>query len=252
MAWYYHQNGTNQGPVQASDLQGLFESNNISADTLVWTEGMGSWVPYRNSTAAPSSLSGTAPAITHVCAECKKSFREEDMLQYENSWVCASCKPIFFQRVKEGVVPVGHLNYARIGLRFAAVFVDGIIIVLLTLVPEILLYGGWTAYVGRYKDHVSVGITVLDIFLSYIFPALFETFFIGKFGATPGKMLAKIKVVMPDGGRVSYARALGRHFAKILSGIILYIGFLMAFWDDEKRALHDRICSTRVIVNDGP
>jgi uncharacterized RDD family membrane protein YckC len=45
---------------------------------------------------------------------------------------------------------------------------------------------------------------------------------------------------------------LGRHFAKILSGIILYIGYLMAFWDDEKRALHDRICSTRVIVNDGP
>ena len=66
------------------------------------------------------------------------------------------------------------------------------------------------------------------------------------------KMLMKVKVVMPDGGRVSYSRALGRHFAKILSGIILYIGYLMAFWDDEKRALHDRICSTRVIVNDGP
>ena len=38
--------------------------------------------------------------------------------------------------------------------------------------------------------------------------------------------------------------------AKILSGFILYIGFLMAFWDPEKRALHDRMCATRVIYND--
>ena len=174
------------------------------------------------------------------------------MLQYEGSWVCAACKPIFFQRVKEGVVPVGQLNYARIGSRFAAVFIDGLIIIALTITPQILMYGGWTEYIGRYKQHVPGWITVVSLLLSYGFPALFETFFIGKYGATPGKMLMKVKVVMPDGGRVSYARALGRHFAKILSGIILYIGYLMAFWDDEKRALHDRICTTRVIVNDGP
>jgi len=60
----------------------------------------------------------------------------------------------------------------------------------------------------------------------------------------------KIKVVTPDGGRISYARATGRHFAKILSGIICYIGYLMAFWDDEKRALHDRMCGTRVITQE--
>jgi uncharacterized RDD family membrane protein YckC len=53
--------------------------------------------------------------------------------------------------------------------------------------------------------------------------------------------------VSPDGGKISYMRAAGRYFAKILSGIILYIGFIMAFWDDEKKALHDIICQTRVI-----
>jgi uncharacterized RDD family membrane protein YckC len=33
----------------------------------------------------------------------------------------------------------------------------------------------------------------------------------------------------------------------IVSGIILLIGYIMAGFDDEKRALHDRVCDTRVI-----
>jgi uncharacterized RDD family membrane protein YckC len=53
--------------------------------------------------------------------------------------------------------------------------------------------------------------------------------------------------VVADGGRVSYSRALGRHFAKWLSSIILGIGFIMAVFDDERRTLHDRICETRVV-----
>ena len=69
----------------------------------------------------------------------------------------------------------------------------------------------------------------------------------GRFGATPGKMACGLKVVMADGGKVTYLRALGRAFSEILSGIILYIGYIMAGFDDEKRALHDRICDTRVI-----
>jgi uncharacterized RDD family membrane protein YckC len=52
---------------------------------------------------------------------------------------------------------------------------------------------------------------------------------------------------MDDGGKVSYGRAVGRHFAKYLSSFTLGIGYIMAGIDDEKRALHDRICNTRVI-----
>jgi uncharacterized RDD family membrane protein YckC len=77
----------------------------------------------------------------------------------------------------------------------------------------------------------------------------YETVLIGKYGATLGKMACKIKVVTAEGGRVSYLLAFGRYFAKILSAMILMIGYLMAAFDDEKRALHDRICNTRVIVN---
>ena len=66
-------------------------------------------------------------------------------------------------------------------------------------------------------------------------------------GATIGKKALRLKVVMPDGGRVSLGRAFGRYFAKMLSGIPLYIGFIMVGFDSEKRGLHDYICNTRVI-----
>jgi uncharacterized RDD family membrane protein YckC len=70
---------------------------------------------------------------------------------------------------------------------------------------------------------------------------------VGKFAATPGKMACGLKVIMSDGSQVTYWRALGRHFAKVLSVLILYIGYIMVAFDEEKRGLHDRICDTRVI-----
>jgi uncharacterized RDD family membrane protein YckC len=60
-------------------------------------------------------------------------------------------------------------------------------------------------------------------------------------------MACKLKVVTSDGGRVSYLRALGRHFAELLSVLTLMVGYIMAAFDEQKRTLHDRICDTRVI-----
>jgi uncharacterized RDD family membrane protein YckC len=61
-------------------------------------------------------------------------------------------------------------------------------------------------------------------------------------------MALQIQVVTADGGRVSYLRALGRHFAKLLSSATLLIGYIVAAFDPQKRALHDWICNTRVVL----
>ena len=95
-------------------------------------------------------------------------------------------------------------------------------------------------------EEMPLRITLMIV--QYIIQFGYEVFFIGKFGATPGKMALKIKVINADGSKVSYLKALGRLFAYFLSGIILGIGLIMAAFDDEKRALHDRICNTRVIL----
>jgi len=257
MSWYYHHNGNSLGPVEAAEMQRLFQDQAITGDTLVWTEGMAQWTPYASSPLAV--VAGVVPGeTTHLCAECGKSFPAGDMLQYEGAWVCAACKPVFFQRIKEGVTPRGQFKLASIGRRFVAVFVDGI---LLGLLGVILLWPFYAAIFTTFSHFTpghppkmptfSLGFTLYQYTVSYGLPAAYEIFFIGTYGATLGKMLMKIKVVTPDGGRISYARATGRYFAKILSGIICYIGYLMAFWDEEKRALHDRICGTRVISQEG-
>ena len=74
----------------------------------------------------------------------------------------------------------------------------------------------------------------------------YEGILVGKYGATLGKMALKIKVVTADGGRVSYPRAFGRYFAKMLSSFTCLIGFIIAAFDNpQRRALHDYICNTR-------
>ena len=93
----------------------------------------------------------------------------------------------------------------------------------------------------------TVLVQVLFQIVYFVVYGAYSIFFIGKYGATPGKMACKIKVVDATGAQIGYGRATGRFFAEILSGLICYIGYIMVAFDDQKRALHDRICNTRVI-----
>ena len=63
---------------------------------------------------------------------------------------------------------------------------------------------------------------------------------------TLGKMAFRMKVTDLNGRRISFGRATGRFFAKILSGI-LYIGYIMAGFTERKQALHDMIAGTLVV-----
>jgi uncharacterized RDD family membrane protein YckC len=65
--------------------------------------------------------------------------------------------------------------------------------------------------------------------------------------ATFGKIALGIKVTDLNGDRISFAKASGRHFAKIISAIILLIGYIMAAFDSKKQALHDKMAGTLVL-----
>lgn len=64
--------------------------------------------------------------------------------------------------------------------------------------------------------------------------------------ATLGKMALNLKVGDANGQRISLSNALGRYLAKIISAVILCIGFMMVGWDDKKQGLHDKIANTFV------
>ena len=65
--------------------------------------------------------------------------------------------------------------------------------------------------------------------------------------ATLGKMMLGLRVTDLHGKRISIGRAVGRYFAKILSAVILCIGFIMAAFTQKKQALHDLIAGTLVV-----
>ena len=65
--------------------------------------------------------------------------------------------------------------------------------------------------------------------------------------ATLGKMAVGIQVTNMDGGRISFLNATGRYLGKIISGMIMYIGYIMAAFTERKQALHDMMASTLVL-----
>lgn len=70
--------------------------------------------------------------------------------------------------------------------------------------------------------------------------------------ATLGKMALGIIVTDIEGRRIGFGKATGRHFAKILSALILGIGFLMVAFTQRKQGLHDILAGTLVIRGQAP
>ncbi len=253
MNWYYADGKRKVGPISEEELKSLVKSKKINIETLVWRQGMKDWEKLgkvaKQKESSVQKLQQTAATGQAVCSECGRTFPEEEMISFENAKVCAGCKPMFVQKIKEGVSVAGIMEYAGFWIRFGAIFIDGIILWAVQMVVY-AVFGTITATAmpgNSTSSSFFIISQVIITLLSFVISAAYEIWFVGRFGATPGKMACKIKIVTPGGGKVSYSRALGRYFAKWISSMILGIGFLMAAFDDEKRTLHDRICETRVI-----
>jgi uncharacterized RDD family membrane protein YckC len=250
MNLYYAQGERKIGPVDKNQLQTLIRSRKVNAATLVWRPGMSEWVELGRlvrKRGAPDRRAGqdSTGAGRQTCSECSRPFAREDMLFLSGRWICAGCKPVVVQKMKEGVALAGELPYAGFWIRFAAIGIDGLILWLMNLVVFIPL--GLVSPIGEENPMAAVAYLPLMMLIQYAIPVAYDTWFVGKYGATPGKMACKLKVVAGDGRPISYGRAVGRHFAKWISSMILGIGFVMAAFDEQKRTLHDRICDTRVI-----
>jgi len=113
MSWYYADDGQQTGPITEEELEALVKSGKIADQTLVWQEGMANWQPYGTvkpaAVAAPPAASGMPHLTTGaVCRECGKTFPAGEVIRYGDAFVCAACKPIFIQRLREGAGPGGR------------------------------------------------------------------------------------------------------------------------------------------------
>jgi len=130
-----------------------------------------------------------------------------------------------------GQVPVTKTTvyYAGFWKRFAALLIDCVILSLAT-------------------GLVTAGTMGFAWFAAFVLPWLYEAVMLSsERQATIGKIALGIMVTDMAGGRITFARATGRHFAKWISAIILLIGFLLAAFTEKKQALHDMIAETLVV-----
>jgi uncharacterized RDD family membrane protein YckC len=180
-----------------------------------------------------------------TCVECGNRFPEGEVIQFGQYSVCANCKPLFQQKLAEGSFRPSQLKFATVRRRFAAVLLDSMV---LWFVMFIVMMGIFAAIGKGVADPSAMGRgTAVWYLFSFGISAAYMIFFMGKFGATPGKMALGIKVVRPDGAALGYPLAVGRYFSTFVSSLTLCIGYVIAIFDKEKRALHDRIAGTRVI-----
>jgi uncharacterized RDD family membrane protein YckC len=187
----------------------------------------------------------TGEPAGEACTLCGRTFDASDLARFGNDRVCAECKPGYVQLLRQGAPVAAVQRYGGFWVRVAAKLLDGLI---LWVVNMVITFAGIWTFFGR-QDNPRLALATMGVqwVLQLAVAAAYTTYFLGAHGATPGKMALKLEVVRPDGERLTYLRALGRHFAEMLSSLILCIGYIMVAFDDEKRALHDRICDTRVV-----
>ncbi len=177
------------------------------------------------------------------CSECGQPWSPGELARFGDQLICANCKIAYAQKLREGAVSAGTFIYAGFWIRFVAALLDAIILFVASVIVQLFLMPMFRSR----RPEVFLMALGVQYLIGIAIAATYEGLFVSRFGATPGKMALELKVVRPDGGPVSLGRAVGRYFAKLVSAIILCIGYIMAGFDSEKRALHDMICDTRVI-----
>ena len=263
MDWYYAESGRQVGPIQEESLDALVRSGVVRPDTLVWQQGMPNWQTYaRVRPAAPAPVAPpldaaaavTSSPATRFCSECGRPFPQSELIPFGSSFVCAACKETFAHKLREGVNVGAAVRYGGFWIRFVAILIDGAILMTISL----LLSGLGTAVFlsGRSSGRAGAMIALSGAYLAvqgFLLLAnlaigiSYQVYFLTRYSATPGKLALRLKVVPATGGPVSAPLAIGRFFAHYLSMLTLGIGYIMAGLDVQKRALHDRICETRVI-----
>lgn len=143
-------------------------------------------------------------------------------------------------------------NYAGFWLRAAAFVIDNVILGVLNLFISFLAVAFFQSSLveiensdpGLLQSGLKFTVFIYQMTTSWLYYSVCES---AKWQGTPGKMLLGIQVTSLTGERISFPRASGRFFARILSGITLGVGYLMAGLTQKKQALHDLLARTLVV-----
>ncbi|HMK56031.1 MAG TPA: RDD family protein [Dissulfurispiraceae bacterium] len=282
MDWYYKADGGKTGPVNEREMRELAEQGKITRETMVWNELNARWMPLGEAAStigvtlpdeaehqADDNVAGpdwmaysifesdsaeqqetvspvAAPGAESYCARCFKKFPNDELVRYGAEKFCPACESLYAHELKHGD-KASQLPIAGFCIRMIAKLIDltilGVIGMLLYATAIFLLL--WTDAIFEMSARAFALFIVCFLWIvSFI---CYSSVFTGKYGGTPGKLALGLRVVDTAGGKISYTKALIRCMAETASALPLAAGYIVAAFDVEKRALHDRLCGTRVI-----
>lgn len=135
-------------------------------------------------------------------------------------------------------------EYANVFTRFAAIIIDGLLSIPF-YIPFFIASGN-----ADYGNEIDAG---LGIFLlvgvvgSLVFVIWNTIVRMGNTGQSLGRKFLNIAVLDSAGQPIGIGRAFLREIiGRWLSGLICYIGYLMAFWDKDRQMLHDKLANSYV------
>ncbi|HLE36474.1 MAG TPA: RDD family protein [Candidatus Acidoferrales bacterium] len=148
-----------------------------------------------------------------------------------------------------------RVQYAGFWLRFLAYLIDSLVLSVPAVFLVFLMFVGMAgslSQIERRNEVVPVLGSILFLILFYVllFAGLWLYYAImesSSWQATLGKKALNLQVTDLDGRRISFGRASGRFFGKLISGMILNIGYIMAGFTEKKQALHDMIAGCLVL-----
>jgi len=147
-------------------------------------------------------------------------------------------------------------QYATFWHRVGAYLIDYVLI-MLVFCPVGMALGAMGALTGQAGGEqaaamattgLSLVVNLLSIVASWLYNALMES---SSWQGTVGKRVLGIRVTDLDGNRISFGRATGRFFGKIVSGMICAVGYIMVLFTERKQGLHDMMASTLVLQGTG-
>jgi uncharacterized RDD family membrane protein YckC len=160
-----------------------------------------------------------------------------------------------------GAWPAGPvLSYAGFWLRFVAYIIDGFVVAtgFITIIIVLAMVTGIGSAVSGIHSGEDIGQALAVMGITFIFFAVllgilggwlyFAMMESSVWQATLGKKALGLEVTDLIGRRISFARASGRHFGKIITNLIpLFIGYILAGFTEKKQAVHDMIAGCLVL-----
>lgn len=233
-------NGSQLGPFSEADLRVKLASGEFSPTDYGWHEGLTAWSPL-------SQLLGSAPAPVPAppSVPTPGSLAPQPYAAPQGQGAPAGYAPQpasspYPAAYQPGMTPAwGAVNYAGFWIRFVAGFIDGFVL----LIPRFIIT---LVLIGMQLGSEAVGLfsVIFTVVIYWLYYAAMEG---STTQATLGGMALGLKVTDENGNRIGFGHASGRFFGKLVSWIILGIGFIMVGFTARKQGLHDIMAHTLVV-----